>query len=417
MAESAHVLTIVIPALDEEEAIGDTIRRCLEARPHIIEAAPVERVEIIVVSDGSSDRTEEIARGFPEVSVLVFEKNRGYGAAIKCGFAHGTGDLLAFLDADGTCDPLFFADLCRELDARNADIALGSRMGRDSAMPIIRTIGNTIFAWILGVLSRRRVNDTASGMRVIRRSALPNLYPLPDGLHFTPAMSARVLLEDKLTLIELPMSYAKRVGRSKLPVVRDGVRFLRSILQAAVTFQPARPLQHLAALLAIAALAVGSQPALYWLQNRELLEVMIYRILMASLLTTFMVIVIGAALVADRVAATAHSRPPMSTGLIGWIAPIFSSRGRLLGGTVLVGVAVAVSFPGMVEWLRSGEVYMHWSRAAFSSLLLVLAAMLGATTFLLNMLELIEASRANTPGIRPPDRTYPARAPNAEDSR
>ena len=63
-------------------------------------------------------------------------------------------------------------------------------------MPLIRTIGNTIFAMLLGVLSRQSVVDTASGMRVIRRSALRDLYPLPDGLHFTPAMSARVLLQD-----------------------------------------------------------------------------------------------------------------------------------------------------------------------------------------------------------------------------
>ena len=81
MTNSPHVLTIVIPALNEEEAIGDTIRRCLDARSHIIESSTVREVEIIVVSDGSTDRTEEIARSFDDVTVLVFETNRGYGAA------------------------------------------------------------------------------------------------------------------------------------------------------------------------------------------------------------------------------------------------------------------------------------------------------------------------------------------------
>jgi hypothetical protein len=409
MAESEQVLTIVIPALNEEEAIGDTIRRCLEARRHIIDSSPIEQVEIIVVSDGSTDRTEEIAKGFPEVTVLVFERNRGYGAAIQCGFAHGSGGLVSFLDADGTCDPRFFADLCCALHEKDADLALGSRMGPGSEMPLIRTIGNTAFALILGLLSRRRVNDTASGMRVIRRSALPDLYPLPDGLHFTPAMSARVLLEDKLELVELPMPYAERRGRSKLSVVKDGVRFLRSILQAAVTFQPARPLQYMAGLVALAALAVGSEPVLYWLRHGELLEPMIYRILMASLLTTIMAIVACTAIVADRVAATAHYRPATSTGVLGFLAPMFSTRGRLVGSTALVGIAFAIVWPGIVEWLRFGEIAMHWSRAAFASLLLVLAAMLGVTTFLLNMLDLIQASRDNAPRGKPPDRVHPPR--------
>src|SRR5262245_9946955 len=95
----------------------------------------VGRVELVVVSDGSSDRTEEIARGFDEVAVLAFDENRGYGAAIQTGFAHGSGELLAFLDADGTCDPRHFGPMCRAIVADGADVALGSRMGEGSEMP------------------------------------------------------------------------------------------------------------------------------------------------------------------------------------------------------------------------------------------------------------------------------------------
>ena len=70
-------------------------------------------IEIIVVSDGSTDRTVEISQSYDDVKVIVFEKNRGYGAAIKEGFRSGSGTLMGFLDADGTCDPLFFAEMCR----------------------------------------------------------------------------------------------------------------------------------------------------------------------------------------------------------------------------------------------------------------------------------------------------------------
>ncbi|MDO8629864.1 MAG: glycosyltransferase family 2 protein, partial [Phycisphaerales bacterium] len=217
-------LTIVIPALNEEAAIGSIIERTLTARRTILSDSAVSEVEVIVVSDGSTDRTAEIAAGYDEVRVIVFERNRGYGAAIKKGFEVGTGEIVGFLDADGTCDPRIFAELCNALIGEEADVAIGSRMGPQSRMPRVRRIGNRIYALILSVLSNRVVTDTASGMRVIRRAALPQLYPLPDGLHFTPAMSARVLMDDRLTIVERPMPYEERIGESKLHVIHDGLR-------------------------------------------------------------------------------------------------------------------------------------------------------------------------------------------------
>jgi len=410
MAETPHVLTVVIPALNEEDAIGDTIQRCLDAREHITSNSNVSEVEVIAVSDGSTDRTEQIAKGFDEVTTLVFEKNRGYGAALKCGFAHGRGDLVSFLDGDGTCDPHFFADLCRAVDDQEADLVLGSRMGEQSEMPLIRTIGNTIYAWILSGLSQRTVADTASGMRVIRRSALPHLYPLPDGLHFTPAMSARVLLEDRLKLVELPMAYAERTGDSKLSVVKDGVRFLTTIIKAAVTYRPARPLLLVASVLGLLALGVIAYPAIHWFNHGELREPMIYRVLLASLLAISTFVVGSAAVVADRIAATAHGRPPTTNGVTGWVARLLNRRTRLVGGAVLVLAAVAVVWPGLTEFLTTGETDIHWSRPALALLLLVAAVNLGATVFLLNMMELIEIQQAAGSGSKPPDRIHRARA-------
>ena len=103
--QSKIKLSIIIPAYNEENAIAEIIERCLRERENIVRETPVEEVEIIVVNDGSSDKTAEIAKQFKEISLINFAKNRGYGAAIKSGFEKAEGDIVSFLDADGTCDP------------------------------------------------------------------------------------------------------------------------------------------------------------------------------------------------------------------------------------------------------------------------------------------------------------------------
>src|SRR5215831_6044645 len=103
-------LLIAIPALNEEGSIQQIIERCLDARQEIIETSPVTQVDITVVSDGSTDRTVELASRFSDrITLIVFPKNRGYGAAIKEAWTQSNADLLGFLDADGTCEPRFFS--------------------------------------------------------------------------------------------------------------------------------------------------------------------------------------------------------------------------------------------------------------------------------------------------------------------
>src|SRR5690349_4703080 len=131
----SKTLLIVIPALNEEESIASTIERCLAAAPEIVAATGIRAVDITVVSDGSTDGTVEIASRYLEwIDLIVFEKNKGYGAAIKEAWRRSDAELLAFLDADGTCDPAFFVPLCNAVLQDGVDVALGCRLNRDSEM-------------------------------------------------------------------------------------------------------------------------------------------------------------------------------------------------------------------------------------------------------------------------------------------
>lgn len=235
-----NILSIVIPAYNEERGIAQIIERTLAIRPRLQEVGV--DMELLVVDDGSRDRTAEIAACYPEVRLIRHTVNRGYGAALKTGFNHARGNLLGFLDADGTYPPEYFPELCQVALQEGADLVIGSRMsGAESEMPLVRRVGNILFAGLVSILGNHRVRDSASGMRVIRREVLSRLYPLPDGLNFTPVMSTRAIHE-QVRMREVAIPYKERVGRSKLNALRDGVRFLRTIIWTALNYNPVRVL-------------------------------------------------------------------------------------------------------------------------------------------------------------------------------
>jgi glycosyltransferase involved in cell wall biosynthesis len=237
--EFPSVLSVVIPAYNEEDGITAIVERVLAVRPEL--AGVGVDLDLVVVDDGSVDRTAEMVMACPGARLVRHPANRGYGAALKTGFSAARGDLLGFLDADGTYPPESFPDLCREALA-GADLVVGSRRsGAESEMPVVRRVGNLLWSNLVTLLGNHRVVDPASGMRVFRREALERLYPLPDGLNFTPVMSTRAIHEG-VRLVEVPIPYTERVGRSKLSVVHDGTRFLQTIIWTVLNYNPVRVL-------------------------------------------------------------------------------------------------------------------------------------------------------------------------------
>ncbi len=382
-------LLIVIPALNEEAGIEAIITRSLKARATIIAESPVTEVEITVVSDGSTDRTVERAGRYADrIHLIVFEKNRGYGAAIKEGWARSDADLLGFLDADGTCDPEFFADLCRALERDGSDVALGNRLHAQSRMPVLRRVGNFVFAHLLTLFSAVRVRDTASGMRVVRRASLPKLMPLPDGLHFTPAMSARAILDDDLKISETDMPYQERTGVSKLKVWKDGVRFLKTILESAFLYRPSGPLEIVGFLSLGVAVFLMVFPTLYYFRTRTVAEWMIYRFVVSSLLGTSACLLFCAGHVSRRMVNLVlfNRRRTVRQDLLArfldsrifWVSTIFLF---LLGGLLV--------FPSFRELILTGATYEHWSRFIVMSFLYSIAIILIGTKIIDYSLNLL----------------------------
>jgi glycosyltransferase involved in cell wall biosynthesis len=377
-------LTIVIPALNEQASIASTIQRCIAARQHIQNEGGIGHVEIVVVNDGSTDSTGPIADKTAleagDVKVIHFPQNRGYGAALKEGFRQGRGEFVAFLDADGTCDPVYFGRMCALLEEESADIVLGSRMGAGSEMPMVRKIGNRMFAILLGVLSGKAVTDTASGMRVIRRKSLARLYPLPDGLQFTPAMSARAIL-DGMTIHEVNMAYAERVGESKLRPFRDGLRFLAAIGSALLLFRPSRAFDIAALVCFVTAILWGMYPAEYYYTHLAFEEGMIFRLLLCSLLLTCTFVLLSGSVLANDIVSLVHRRGDRRF-LTSVLDRLFSKEVMLATSVIAPVAGLVIVWPGLWEWIRTKQTGMHWSRAMLAVLLLQIAVCSAVTAIL-----------------------------------
>ncbi len=149
-------LGTAIPALNEEDNIESIIQRSLATRQYIPDHSSVTDVEVTVVSDGSTDHTVELASHYKDlIRLIVFSENQGYGAAIKEAWMDSDAELLGFLDADGTCDPKFFAPLCNQLLDKKTDVVLGSRLNSESEVRLFRRrfwVVNAVLTAIAGSL-------------------------------------------------------------------------------------------------------------------------------------------------------------------------------------------------------------------------------------------------------------------------
>ena len=380
-------LSIVIPAYNEERGIEDIILRVLGVEKDLTKAG-VSLAELLIVDDCSHDRTaqiaEDIAKEYPRLRVIRHKKNRGYGGALKTGFSQATGDLVGFLDADGTYPPEYFPQLCKKA-MEGADLVVGSRMaGAESQMPTTRRVGNLFFANLLSILGRQHITDSASGMRIFSRNILEQIYPLPDGLNLTPVMSTRALHES-LRVAEVPIPYSERVGRSKLNVVRDGTVFLQSIVWTVLCYNPVRIFGLIGLLGILIAALVGLGIVTARLSGVTTLNPWITAALFLALVaSTAGVSIFALGATFNYLVAIFHKRP-IQQGLFG--KPIFKPPLDHQFGWMGIIMILAGLILAVVVLLQGWDVTRLWLYLLGSTMLVLVGIQLSISWLLMRVLE------------------------------
>jgi glycosyltransferase involved in cell wall biosynthesis len=225
--------SLVIPAYNEQHGILPV----LEHLQAILDAAECE-YELIVVNDGSTDRTGEILKTYPNIRLIEHNRNQGYGAALKTGIRHARYPLIAITDADGTYPNERLPDLVSL--APNADMVVGARIGANVKYSTLRKIPKWFLVRFAQWLTRCRIPDLNSGMRVFHKPVVERfLNILPDTFSFTTSITVAMLMNNYVVHYE-PIDYHPRVGKSKIKPIRDTLRFIQLIFRTGMYFAPLR---------------------------------------------------------------------------------------------------------------------------------------------------------------------------------
>lgn len=219
-------LSIVIPAKNEAASIGEVVSSALEAWPD---------AEVIVVDDGSTDDTGDVA-GSAGATVVRHPESLGNGAAVKAGARVAAGEILAFMDGDGQHDPTELTRLLKKLD-EGYDMAVGAR-DTGSHANVGRLFANGLYNGIASMLTGRRIPDLTSGFRVARARLFKEfLYLLPNGFSY-PTTITMAFMRNGYPVTFEPITASKRVGKSHIRPIHDGVRFFVIIFKIATLYSP-----------------------------------------------------------------------------------------------------------------------------------------------------------------------------------
>jgi glycosyltransferase involved in cell wall biosynthesis len=221
-------VSVIIPAYNEADSIGDIVVKIMTIYPHF---------EVIVVNDGSTDETVEVAK---DAGAIVYSHpyNIGNGAAIKSGIRIASGEILIFMDADGQHDPKEISSLLAHFP--DYDMVVGAR-GKGHQASWLRGVANTIYNRFASYVAKYQVMDLTSGFRAIKSDLARNLlYLLPNTYSYPTTITLGVLRSGRSVKYVPIHAQARKKGKSNIKLMRDGVRFLMIILKICALYSPLR---------------------------------------------------------------------------------------------------------------------------------------------------------------------------------
>lgn len=225
-----EAVSVIIPALNEQEAITQTIENIKKTLRH-----DRREFEIIVVNDGSCDNTGHYARSCG-ARVIDHPMTGGYGQSLKDGIKHSVYPLIAITDADGTYPIDKLPDLLKEMD--QFDMVIGARTGSAYRGTFLKYPARKVFLWLCEFATGQHIPDINSGLRIFRKEdVMPYFDTLCRGFSFTTTITLAYMLNGKY-LKYIPIEYYKRIGASKVRYFRDTLQTAQIIIQAILYYNP-----------------------------------------------------------------------------------------------------------------------------------------------------------------------------------
>lgn len=227
-------LSIIIPTLNEENAIGKIIREC--------KSLPITK-EVIIVDGNSKDRTVEIAKKLGAKAIL--ESRKGYGRAYKTGFKNAKGEYIATMDGDGTYSPQDIFKLFKIARVKENVFISGNRLEnlKKGSMPFINIFGNKLISSISNLLFDAYIEDTQSGMWIFPRKLLKKFKLRKNGMN----LSSEIKLEahKKSKFIEKQISYKPRLGKKSMNALKQGFEVLNFLFKRAIYIRLSKFLENI----------------------------------------------------------------------------------------------------------------------------------------------------------------------------
>lgn len=227
------MISVVIPAYNEENSIGNTISEI----KRVMKKNKIDKnSEIIVVNDGSTDNTAKVAEKFGAI-VINNPSNQGYGFSLKRGIKESKNETIVITDADLTY-PFDKVPEMLKIKEKGFDLVVGARTGKYYRQSIFKSILRRLMKMLVEFVSGKKIKDINSGLRVFDKSLVIKYFPrLCDTFSFTTSQTLAYLMNNHFVYyIDIP--YNKRVGKSKIKLFRDTLKSLKYILESCVYYNP-----------------------------------------------------------------------------------------------------------------------------------------------------------------------------------